>query len=124
MVSDLEESRSFYADVLGLEPEHAGGEHTEFLTAGGTLVLEEDFAGEILNQFGLRPPGEDRGTGVMTGFEVSEPDAVDEIHRRATNGDTTVRLPPQEVPWGRYVTFLGDPDGYTIEVYTSLADGE
>jgi catechol 2,3-dioxygenase-like lactoylglutathione lyase family enzyme len=116
MVSDIEESVSFYTDVIGLELTKWDGD-ARFDTGGATLVLEEDFDEEVLAGFGLEPPGESRGDGVIVVLEVDDPD---EIAARAADHDYEVVSEPRDVDWGRRMCLLADPDGYMLEVSKPL----
>lgn len=112
MVSDIEESVAFYTDVIGLDVTKHDGD-VRFDTGSATLVLEEDFDEEVLAGFGLEPPGEDRGAGVIVVIEVDDPDAVCE---RAREHDADIVSEPRDVDWGRRMCLLADPDGYVLEV--------
>lgn len=120
MVTDLDQSREFYQDVIGLTPSQVNDSNIEFETGQATLVLEEDFDREVLDTFGLDEPGDDRGKGTITAIEVESPASVDEICNRASEAGLTVRMDPTDVDWGRRMALLADPDGYTIEVSTPI----
>lgn len=120
MVADLDESVSFYTDVVGLEPDEVAEGNVEFETGQATLVLEEDFDREVLDAFGLDDPGDERGSGVIVAIEVGSPDAVDAVAERAEAADETVRMGPTDVDWGRRMALLADPDGYTLEISAPL----
>lgn len=113
MVSDVDRSTAFYADVLGLEIAERGDRSTAFDTGEGQLMIEQDFDEEALAAFGLEPPGEDRGEGVIVVIEV---DDVDAVHDRATAADADVLVAPREVDWGRKMFLVRDPDGYVVEI--------
>jgi lactoylglutathione lyase len=112
MVSDIEESVEFYTEVIGLDIKKRSSDVT-FDTGDAELVIEEDFPEQVLEQFGLEPPGEERGDGVIVVIEVEDPD---EIAERAEEWGAEVVLEPREVDWGRYMTLIEDPDGYVLEV--------
>lgn len=112
MVSDIDESVEFYTEVIGLETTKRDGE-VRFDTGGATLVLEEDFDEEVLAGFGLEPPGENRGDGVIVVIEVDDPDAIAE---RAREHGAEVVSEPRDVDWGRRMCLIADPDGYVLEV--------
>jgi lactoylglutathione lyase len=112
MVSDIDESVEFYTDVIGLELAKRDGE-ARFDTGGATLVIEEDFDEEVLGQFGLEPPGAERGGGVIVVIEVEDPDAIAE---RAEAHGAEVVSDPRDVAWGRRMCLISDPDGYVLEV--------
>lgn len=113
MVSDLDRSTDFYADTLGLEIAERGSRNTKFDTGDTQLMLEQDFGEEELAAFGMEPPGEDRGDGLIIVIEV---DDVEFRYERALDGGADVLIEPREVEWGRKMFLVRDPDGYVIEV--------
>lgn len=113
MVTDLEASVRFYRNVLELEPEKVSDRQAKFRTGAATLVLERDFDEPVLREFGLEPPGDDRGAGVIVVLEV---DDVEAAYERAENAGADVRIEPRTVDWGRTLFLVADPDGYVIEV--------
>lgn len=118
MVSDLEESTAFYEETIGLDVTKRSNE-VRFDTGAAELVIEEDFDEQVLAQFGLEPPGEDRGDGVITVIEVDDPD---EVYERAVDHGADVVLEPRDVDWGRRMCLIADPDGYVLEVSKPLAE--
>lgn len=117
MVTDLDASTAFYRDVLGLDTDTVTEGNVEFATGDCTLVLESDFEQDILDAFGLKEPGDDRGRGVIVAVEVAD---VDETHRRAKEAGADVQMEPRDVDWGRRMAILADPDGYAVEVSAPL----
>lgn len=117
MVEDLDQSLSFYQDVLNLEMRDASEGRAKFETGECILVLEEDFDEVTLNEFDLTPPGNDRGNGVIIVVEV---DNVESVHGIAVKAGSNVLLKPRTVDWGRKMFLITDPDGYVIEVSRPL----
>jgi len=117
MVSDLDASVAFYRDLVGLSIGEAGEGNVEFETGESTLVLESDFDQEVLDAFGLKQPGEERGMGVIVAIEVAD---VEAVYNRARAAEVAIRMDPREVPWGRRMMLLSDPDGYAVEVSRPL----
>lgn len=113
MVSDIDRSTAFYADALGLAVAERGERSTTFDTGETALVIEQDFDEAELAAFGLEPPGEARGDGVIVVVQVED---VEAVHERATAADADVLMAPREVDWGRELFLVRDPDGYVIEV--------
>lgn len=113
MVSDVDRSTEFYAETLGLEVAERGDRSTEFDTGQTRLMIEQDFSEEELAAFGLAPPGEDRGDGVIVVIEV---DDVTTVHERAEEAGADVVQEPMEVDWGREMFLVRDPDGYVVEI--------
>jgi len=113
MVSDYEESYEFYAETLGLTVNRESDGHAEFDTGACSLVIEREFDEETLASFGLEPPGERRGAGAILVVEVED---VDGTYERLDAQDVPVLKEPQDVPWGRRMFLVKDPDGYVLEV--------
>ncbi len=117
MVTDIERSIAFYRDVLELDVHREGTSSMEFDTGSCRLMLEEDFEPETLTQFGLEPPGDNRGAGVIVVVEV---DSVESAVSACADADIEVVLEPTEVEWGRKMALVRDPDGYIIELSRPL----
>lgn len=113
MVSDIDRSTEFYRDALGLPVAHRGDRSTAFDTGGAELMIEQDFGEDELAAFGLAPPGEERGDGVIVVIEV---DDVEAVHEQAAAAGADVVMEPREVEWGREMFLVRDPDGYVLEV--------
>lgn len=113
MVSDIDRSTAFYRDSLGLEVAERGERSTAFETGEAELMLEQDFSEEELAAFGLTPPGEQRGDGVIVVVEVED---VEAVHEQAVAAGADVVMEPTEVDWGREMFLVRDPDGYVLEV--------
>jgi catechol 2,3-dioxygenase-like lactoylglutathione lyase family enzyme len=124
MVSDIDESRAFYENIVGLTPAVVADGNIEYETGDCTLVLESDFPEPVRDEFGLRDPPKSRGGGAIIAIGVKSTESVDEIFNRAREHGpmgrmergSTVRMEPTEVGWGRYMMLLADPDEYSIEV--------
>ena len=113
MVSDIDRSTAFYRDALGLEVAERGERSTAFETGEAELMLEQDFSEEELAAFGLIPPGEQRGDGVIVVVEVED---VEAVHEQAVAAGADVVMEPTEVDWGREMFLVRDPDGYVLEL--------
>lgn len=87
MVTDLENSVQFYRDILGIDIDKIGESQAKFDTGESTLVLERDFEESSLKEFGLEPPGDERGEGVIVVIEV---DDVETIYDRAKNAGVDI----------------------------------
>lgn len=113
MVADVGRSTAFYAETIGLDIADRGDRSTAFDTGEGQLMIEQDFEPEALAAFGLEPPGEPRGDGLIVVIEV---DDVAAVHERAVDADADVLIEPREVDWSREMFLVRDPDGYVVEV--------
>lgn len=117
MVRDVDRAVAFYRNGLGLDLERRGERSAEFDTGAATLMLERDFDESTLAGFGLEPPGESRGDGVIVVLFV---DDVDATYERAVDADAEVLTEPRDVDWGRRLFLVRDPDGYVLEVSTPI----
>lgn len=118
MVTDVEQTTAFYEDLIGLTVTHRGSS-VRFDAGGTTVVIEEDFDREILAQYGLEPPGDNRGDGAIFVIDVDDPDAV---YERVAESAGDALMEPTEVEWGRRMALVADPDGYVLEVSRPLED--
>ena len=117
MSPDLEQSAEFFEDALGLKKATEGERSVEFETGSCTLKVEADFKEKVLAEFGLEPPNEDRGDGIITVIEV---DDVDAIHRQAVSAGAEILMEPREVSWGRKMFLVESPSGYVFELSRPL----
>ena len=108
-VSDLEEARSFYGEVLGLRVTEASP-YAVVLDAGGTML-------RLAQVNGLRPQ-----PFTIAGWEV--PDMVESIHTLMDRGVTFIRYDGMDqdedgvwtTPGGEKVAWFADPDGNTLSL--------
>lgn len=119
-VDDVESTIAFYMSAFGLEqkmltPEKDYGE----LSTGSTVIA---FATVELANSNFRRP-----------FTVSTPDAnpfgveiaftvedVDQVMSRAVDVGAVLWEAPCTKPWGQKVGYLRDPNGFIIEICTSM----
>ncbi|MFD1647835.1 VOC family protein [Haloarchaeobius litoreus] len=118
MTADLDASVEFYEQSLGLTCTDHGERSAAFDTGQCTLKVERDFDEETLAAFGMSPPGESRGDGVVVVLEV---DDVDAVYETADEHDADTLIQPRDVDWGRRMFLVRDPDGYVLEVSQPIA---
>jgi predicted enzyme related to lactoylglutathione lyase len=107
-VRDLEASRVFYAEKLGLKP------------------LPQNHPGAIVFStrpipFAIRTPTVDLDSTSKLGWGVSlwmAATDADAMHGQMVEAGVSVVLAPTDGPFGRFFAFR-DPDGYTITVHTA-----
>ena len=112
-VSDLRRSREFYGN-LGWTEAPRGGE---------TIVFYQ-LKGLVLGLFGRDALAEDQGrsavelgTGAMTlALNMPNTKGVDHAFESALKAGAKVIKKPEEVFWGGYSGYYGDPDGHVWEV--------
>jgi catechol 2,3-dioxygenase-like lactoylglutathione lyase family enzyme len=98
---DLEATRVFYTQVLGLEEGTFGGGYIGF-GSGAAQVL-------------FAPPGEKPVLPNM-GVDVGSHEAVDAAHAEAVRVGHEVIYGPVDEPWGVRRFFVRDPQGVVISV--------
>jgi len=115
-VSDLDRAAEFY-EALGFE-------HTHSFTLNGEenyYVGHPDGRGEIQLRYDpdrTTPIAPNRADVNHIAFSVDDVDAVFETAIEAGGSEV---MAPTEVPEaGAYVTFVADPDGYTLEFFQHL----
>lgn len=106
-VRDLEASKAFYVDKVGLKP------------------LPQNPPGAVVFStqpvpFAIRTPMVDLDATSKLGWGVSlwlAATDADAMHGKLVQAGVTIILAPADGPFGRFFAF-GDPDGYTITVHT------
>lgn len=112
-VRDPERSAEFHRAVLGLELVHyqSNGDGAARALRSPDTRLDS----ELIFTEGL-PPG-DRLTGLdRVSFEVPSRDLVDRVYMEARKHSAQATRP--RLYEGHWLTFVFDPDGYKIEVFT------
>ena len=108
LVSDVDESVTFYRDGLGIPLTFATPDWAEFRLAAGSLTLRKHEG---------PPPGDSAwGAGRVTlGFEV---DDLLTLAQHMQAGGAIFNLPPTEQPEaGGMMALVCDPDGVPIMLY-------
>lgn len=106
-VRDLEASKAFYVDKIGLKP------------------LPQNSPGAIVFStqpvpFAIRTPMVDLDATSKLGWGVSlwiAANDADAVHNKLVQAGVPIILAPGDGPFGRFFAFR-DPDGYTITVHT------
>jgi predicted enzyme related to lactoylglutathione lyase len=111
-VADVERSRHFYRDLIGVPVGDVEKHGTD--TQPHVHATWGDWSGAdpSLLMLNIYPADPDRTTVTRFGFVVPDLDAVDERLRAAS---TTVIEAPQAKPWGRSAVYR-DPDGNTVSL--------
>jgi uncharacterized glyoxalase superfamily protein PhnB len=119
LVADLERSRTFYEEAIGLTPDRVGETSVTYETGGCQLKLQADFDPGVLEGFNLpEPPAADRGSGAISVLSVDEPlsDRYEQVVEVTGTAAGEPLTEPRAVPWGDRMFLTADPDGYVWEV--------
>lgn len=121
IVKDLEQSRLFYGDTLGLEVLFADDVSTGYKMADHDfLVLHETAAAEMMSAeaVGIGQGGAHRVL-LCAGVEN-----VDETYQALLDKGVTCLKEPKSQVWGRRTAYFTDPEGNLWEIYHHLPEGE
>jgi len=125
VVADLEKSKAFYGEYLGMEevprPETFTFGGAWFISDGTEMhmILEADTTAPA----GLRPGGKGAETGLATHFAF----LVDDVHKmaeRAQEMDVPIVGGPMLRGDGILQLYLHDPDRYLIELFQQVESNE
>ncbi|ASY69640.1 glyoxalase superfamily protein [Sinorhizobium fredii] len=102
-VSDPEDARRFYADLLGLEIVMDHGWIVTFAAKGGSAMPQVSFATE-------------GGSGTPVPTLSIEVDDADESYRRAKAAGVEIVYDITDEPWGVRRFYLRDPFGNIVNI--------
>lgn len=117
VVSEMAASIRFYR-LLGLDvPETPGEGHVSIELGGGArLMLDTE---EVVRSF--RPDwSRAAGTQISLAFECASPADVDALYGRVVAAGFDGELEPWDAFWGQRYALVRDPDGNTVDLYSSL----
>jgi catechol 2,3-dioxygenase-like lactoylglutathione lyase family enzyme len=119
-VEDLERSRRFYRDGLGLPTQGIVGQEFEYgavvffnLQPGLTLALWS--RSSICHDTGL-PPSQPSPIEFTLAHNVASRAEVDEVMEQAKNAGAVIVKPAQDTFYGGYAGYFQDPDGHVWEI--------
>jgi lactoylglutathione lyase len=115
-VEDLQRSRAFYHDVLGLDVHFEDAASVGFKIEGmAFIVLQVDRAGVQLQ-------GEPTATprSGATAFLTTFTDDVDAVHADLVDRGVDFFQKPTDQPWGMRTAYFKDPDGHVWELAQSI----
>ena len=111
-VEDLQRSKAFYHEMLGLDVEFEDDESVSFKVEGlAFIVLRVDRARVQLQ-------GEPTATprAGATAFLTTFSDDVDALHARLVERRIHFFQTPTDQPWGMRTAYFKDPDGHVWEI--------
>lgn len=112
-VGDLDRSRRFYRDGLGLPVFRDLAEVVFFQLEGTWLAIWDREALAADAGLEARPAG---FPSFSIAHNVPSREAVDEVIGQAAAAGAHVVKPPADTPWGGYSGYFVDPDGFLWEV--------
>jgi lactoylglutathione lyase len=111
-VADLQQTRAFYHDVLGLDVVFEDADCVGFKLEGRAFIaLQVDRAREQLQ-------GEPTATprAGATAFLTTFTDDVDGVHANLAERGISFFQQPADQPWGMRTAYFKDPDGHVWEI--------
>lgn len=124
MVDDFNTCFRFYLEKVGLAttyPADSSGPYAEFALGSDTYLglFDRGLMREALD-FPARAPLERSDDHVALCFEVADVDV--EAARLAAAGVAIAVAPRNHQPWGMRTTYVRDPEGNLIELYSGLKE--
>ena len=116
VTAHLEPMRTFYQQVLRVEPQISRGNYVEFPLEAGTLALWRQSEWEA---FGITSMRGAANQSVLIEFEVED------VDREYTRLKALPMEWVQEVttqPWGHRAFYVRDPDGNVLNVHTVVEE--
>src|SRR5947207_6088680 len=116
VTANLEPMRTFYQQVLQIEPQMYRGNYIKFTLETGTLALWRQ---PECAEFGL---GAMRGTAndrVLIELEVAD---VDREYARLTDLQVELVQELTTQPWGHRAFYVRDPDGNVLNFYMAVEE--
>jgi catechol 2,3-dioxygenase-like lactoylglutathione lyase family enzyme len=112
VTANLEQMRTFYREVLQIEPQTYRGNYVEFALEAGTLALWRQSEYET---FGIAPMRGAANRSVLIEFAVED---VDGEYARLQGLQLELVQEPRDQPWGQRTFYVRDPDGNILNVHT------
>ena len=111
-VADLQRSRAFYHDVLGLDVQFEDADSVGFTIEGlAFIVLQVDRARVQLQGEPAATP-----SAGATAFLTTFTDGVDALHADLARRGVGFFQEPADQPWGMRTAYFKDPDGHVWEI--------
>jgi catechol 2,3-dioxygenase-like lactoylglutathione lyase family enzyme len=116
ITSQFTKMQEFYRRILSLEPKQFQADYVEFQIPGAIISLYEEASFAQIAPTGVPKPG----TGpMMLELQVANVDReYNRLHSLGLKIDFI--MPPTTFPWGNRSTYLRDPDGNLINLYSSV----
>jgi lactoylglutathione lyase len=119
-VGDLQRSKAFYHDVLGLEVQFEDANSVGFKIEGTAfIVLQVDRARVQLQGEPTATP-----SAGATAFLATFTDDVDALHADLAGRGIDFFQRPTDQPWGMRTAYFKDPDGHVWEIAQPIKHSE
>jgi uncharacterized glyoxalase superfamily protein PhnB len=116
VTANLEPMRTFYQEVLQIEPQIYRGNYVEFTMAAGTLALWRQSEYET---FGIAPMRGAANHSVLIEFAVDDVDG-EYARLKGLQIEWVQELTTQ--PWGHRAFYVRDPDGNVLNFHTAVEE--
>jgi catechol 2,3-dioxygenase-like lactoylglutathione lyase family enzyme len=116
VTANLEPMRTFYQEVLQIEPQTYRGNYVEFALESGTLALWRESECEA---YGIGPVRGAANQSVLIEFAVADVDA-EYARLQGLQIDWGQGLTTQ--PWGHRAFYVHDPDGNVLNFHTAVEE--
>ena len=118
-VEDLQRSKAFYGEVLGLGVQFEDDDSVGFeIEKLAFIVLQVDRARVQLQGEPTATPG-----AGATAFLTSFTDDVDALHANLVERGVRFFQTPTDQPWGVRTAYFKDPDGHVWEIAQAIERG-
>jgi catechol 2,3-dioxygenase-like lactoylglutathione lyase family enzyme len=117
LVKDIEVSKAFFRDQMGLPLFRENESFASFKTDCANLALwEADHVARELDCEIAEVP--DQAQRLIMACEFQTKEAVDHHYAFMVANDVTFLEPPRVYPWNCYSAFFRDPDDFLWEIFT------
>ena len=116
VTANLEPMRTFYQQVLQIEPQIYRGNYVEFTLEAGTLALWRQSECAAFGLGALRGTANDR---VLVELAVAD---VDAEYARLRGLQVAVVQEVTTQPWGHRAFYVRDPDGNILNFHTAVEE--
>jgi uncharacterized glyoxalase superfamily protein PhnB len=113
---NLEQLRTFYQEVLQIEPQTYRGNYVEFMLEAGTLALWRQ---SECKAFGIAPMRGAANHSVLIELEVED---VDRQYARLKGLQLEWVQELTTQPWGHRAFYIRDPDGNVLNFYMAVKE--
>ncbi|MEH7389556.1 VOC family protein [Bacillus sp. JJ1503] len=115
-VENLDKTKHFYENLLGLELMNEFGTYIEFNTGSTVLSFNTREGGREVTSLPI-PNGIRKEQTFELGFVTEDVEGVVEGLREE---GVSILMEPVEKPWGQKVAYVEDPDGHYIEICSPI----